>query len=343
MTKNRVAKLTIFLFLSSLLISFTDLPSVNKKDSEGPKEFNYLTTTIVDTIKENRTDIALQQVKLSFDSGVIDINQCHALLHSAGHASYEFSLGNWDKVLFQDTGLCSYGFEHGVEAQIVLENSIDNNKAADILQEYCRRLKVGDANAECYHGAGHAFTQQGLTILSALERCDSLIESGLPEDCYRGAFSEYVNKLRGIDGDTDAPIPGAVVKKIEITDVFNECLLLDKKYQEACVAQFTSFLYTDHDLETALLGCNYFTGWVGDTCAFKVGGTYASIYIDKTEEFVLPENLGQLSKSIRHGFARGVINQFEHHSGEHRRGDAIKWCGSLMLKDDQRYCLSNIW
>lgn len=340
MYSRNAAIITIIIFFLGLVISFRNYKDENSYEND----YKYLTGNILKIIKKNGVKKSVDVVEHSYNLGLIDINQCHSLLHTVGHAAYEFNSSDKDSIILSKNHICFYGFQHGVEGQIVLSKSWSEELFIQELHNFCKEIKEIYPNIECYHGAGHAFVQQGIPILNILKLCDKI--SGTtesPEDCYRGAFSEYVNRLRGIDGDTDAPIIGVIPKNIPNEKVFDECLQLPSKYQKSCIAQFSSFLEKNDDLETALNDCNYFKGWVANICAFKITGSYMSVNIGKMSGNEVPKNYQTLSQQVRFGYIDGVVNQYQQLNVTNARETVRKWCLSIEQNLDSKYCLSIIW
>lgn len=336
MSKKSAAIVVLFVFLFGLTVSLFKTDKATKKD-----DYQYLTGNILKIVKKSGVDKTIDRLDEDFKLGLIDINQCHSLLHTVGHAAYEFYP---DKIVSLKNNICSYGFQHGVEAQIVLQKSYDTQVMADELHIFCQKLEKQYSGIECYHGAGHAFIQQGYKIDKALKACDGIATgSQKPEDCYRGAFSEYVNRLRGIDGDTDAPLVGVTPVVLDKTNVFKECLALEIKYQNACVSQFTSFLENPSDISIPLSDCNYYSSWVANTCAFKVTGAYVSSRIDTLAGTKIPSNFKELSFEVKKGYIYGMVNQYQQKSGEDSLILAKSWCQSLPDSVSQNYCISNLW
>ncbi len=334
----------IGVILGSLVIKKTVAEFIfNQQDLETNSSFEFLRGNINQIIKKDGIAKTVDRIDQVRKDNIIDINKCHDLLHLVGHAAYEFNRQNWNIILSPKSDICFYGFEHGVEAQIVFESSDDVNKMFSNLHEYCSRLKNKFSEIYCYHGVGHAFVQEGQPIESALKNCDKVVENTNddPLDCYRGAFSEYVNRLAAIDGDTNAPIPGITPTKIEKDHAYDICLKLPLKYQKACVAQFTAFIF-DGNLDSSLISCSHYDNLVSNICAFKVSEAYTSNNIERLTIINPPTFFAKLPQSVRWGYISGVISGYVPFRSEELFKKASFWCSLMPYKSDRDFCLKGL-
>lgn len=272
----------------------------------------------------------------NFENGNYDINQCHSLMHVLGHAAYEFQNNDYRSYKIKDFSKCMDGFLHGVEAQIVLEELIDLDRMSLNIKNLCEYVGKVNKGVECYHGAGHAFLQKGFSPRLALEQCDKLIAKD-SDDCYRGVFSEYVNFLRGVDGDSDSTIPGVTPIKLEPDKIFRECFDYDSKYRNSCISQFAVFLNDLDGLKTRIDTCNLYDPNTASICTLKVGANYAADNLPKIPELKLPEGFSNYNPDIRRSYITGVVGQYLHYFGSDNK-KALSFCESLDIENDKKFC-----
>lgn len=282
---------------------------------------------------------AYNLVVYNFENGKYDINKCHSLMHILGHAAYEFNGNNFEVYKNGDMSKCMDGFWHGVEAQIVLEELVDPERMSLSIKNFCKFAKGVNPKVECYHGAGHAFVQKGFSTTLALEQCDRIISDGY-EDCYRGVFSEHVNLLRGIDGDSDSVIPGVIPIKLGQSEIFKECLIYDSKYKNACVSQFSVFVSDIDGLEAQIKTCELYNTDISSVCVLKVAANYASGNLSNNAELTIPRGFSGYGDLTRRSYIEGIVGQYIHHFGPN--GGVLDFCKKLEVENDKKYCLSEV-
>lgn len=341
-SKRKLAPIAfIFLILGVSAALFLKPVIKDQIKLNSDNSYQFLKLNIIKIIKKDGIPKSTKRVVDAFKKGDIDINECHNLMHTLGHAAYEFHPKDWDILVSPYSTLCFFGFEHGVEAQIALSKLGDTESMYKDLHYYCQKFRNKFPGSDCYHGVGHAY-MQSMSISAALSNCDKVVEvNESPEDCYRGAFSEYTNRLKGIDGDTDSPIPGVTPLVIDEKNVYDECLKLNTKYQKACAAQFTSFIY-DGGKETAISKCQNYPDWISEICAFKISEANTNNYFESTKELTIPGGLEKMKFAVRKGYIDGVSVGFLSFKNSAPPDIEKKWCNKLPYQTDINYCLTHI-
>lgn len=331
----------LFLLIAGIFFAYKN-PEVFPLDkSNETNSYEYLKGNIKKIYERYGAYKTATRVQAAFKGGNIDINECHSVMHLLGHYAYESRKENFETLASGISTYCMSGFMHGVEAQISLE-LMDNQKSmSEDLKKYCTEVRKQNGDVICYHGLGHAIIQTTKNLMVSLKTCDTVALEDDPSDCYRGVFSEYVNLLKGIDGDTDAPIPGVTPVKIEKADTFDTCLTLPTKYQDDCVSQFTSFIY-EGDMDQALDICQTFKGWVGKRCAKTSAGNYTFANLATLKKIPLPKYYVLYSWEVKTGYIEGVIEGYTGFIGTPIYGNLEEWCSGLPNSADREYCLKNI-
>lgn len=314
--------------------------------SDIPRDFRSygeLHATLNQLIASNGIVHTISTIRLARDSGVIDVNQCHSLLHQVGHSAYEFHPNDWKLLTVLKTHLCMDGYWHGVEAQMAMDWPRDSVRVADTLRRYCDEIRKGDTTTSCYHGAGHAFIQLYQNKLSvALGKCDELVpREDDPNDCYRGVLSEYKNYLMAYDGDNEVPIAGRTPVVIETSHTFDECARLEERYRDACVSQFAGFLVTS-DLSKAVATCSSFPLWVHRRCAHTVTTSYISNTFNQLKTLEVPSHMSSYSANARAGVIDGAFEGLTIFRNENFSTVWQSFCLRLTNPEDIRYCTGKL-
>ncbi len=330
-------KVYIFILFIALSAAFTFVAKTGlSKTVVQEDDSQTLFIKIAKETKIKGPSYVFNKIQTGFINENYDINKCHSLLHALGHSAYEYYGKDFKSYGNLDYQMCFQGFQHGVEAQIALQELDDENTLKKTLNSFCDFLKSDNPEAECFHGAGHAFFQNGFNVLSALKRCD-LIEFGGHTDCYRGVFSERVNRIMGIDGDTDSKIAGFIPEKVDPNNVYKECFGYPFKYREACITQFTILIPDTGGLDNMINTCLRYIDYVEDICIFKISGNLASFTIGENKDVPLPDNFTLLSFRARKIFIEGVINQYDQYPDTPKRNE---FCSRLGNVADKSYCMS---
>ena len=302
--------------------------------------YNFLLVHIKQLIAREGIPRVMARIEKAFQNETITVHQCHSLLHWLWHGCFVLHRCNLVLLLPLNSMLCMDSYHLGLLSQIVLD--VRNSKS-DVMQkelvEYCRRLHVVIPDPSCFHGAGHAFVQQYRDVHMALNACDQLGQQASfnLDNCYQGVFSEYRNQLAGIDGDTDAPIPGVTPALPPRDSALEMCLSISLVYQHACVAQFSGIIYNG-DILDSLMYCDAYAEPVAKRCAHTIASAYASIKLPEVKQLSAPSSISDYSLATRRGYIDGtfevyvMLRQFSFYK------DGPVWCRSLPLSEDQEYC-----
>jgi hypothetical protein len=137
--------------------------------------------------------------------------------------------------LYDDFGLASmakctidyaFGCYHGALEEYIADKGVDS---LPTVVTYCQKNYPKIA-ITCYHGIGHGLlTYYKYQLQPALTNCDTLLDTNLAPNCYRGVFMEFSNEYSD---------------KVAQNDPLWPCNTVDKVYQEACYGYQMTYLST---------------------------------------------------------------------------------------------------
>lgn len=336
----------VLLETTFLLLNNTKITPKNKIDLEtrldslslGSKNvFSTLLDQLSTIIEFEGINSAIKLTELALKKEKINIDQCHIILHQIGHEAYQKFSNDLKHLTRRDSNICIASFQHGVEAQV----AIDNPGSPEPLKNYCQALRTVLPGIWCYHGAGHAYLQITGDVNKALEKCDSLsggVETNL-ENCYRGIFSEYGNWALGYDGDTGKSLPGGPRVKLDLENPYGFCKSLEEKYRPACYSQLTK-VYISGDLDSSLQKCLKDPDLeVQKICVNIVSGVYSRSFLATSNFISTPKILSSMSQALRQEYIKGVKDAFVGYrtSGIEKDWQAII-CSSLNEERDRQFC-----
>lgn len=237
----------------------------------------------------------------------IDFTSCHKLLHEVGHRAYSYYKRDFVQIAQHVDKGCQEAYQHGVEAQIVLENDAPRGD----LKDFCQVVRKTEPTIQCYHGAGHGFMDKSNGDVDyALGQCVLLGDNAGVQSCYSGVFSEYGNRVLGVDGHTGLRLSGkpATVTKTEHPLEF--CQTLASQYREACSSQLVKLQFTVN-LTDSLHACVYegYSKETQVTCVQMSGFFYAGNTLSHANTVPVPP-IAFLPGYLRIPFLRGVLMGF---------------------------------
>lgn len=306
-----------------------------KKGNSDP--FRYVRDNLSQIIEVGGIDGAIGLSEKAIQSKMIDMSNCHVLLHGIGHLAYEYFDKDLNKLSRFDSKICQAAFQHGVEAQIT---QIEK-EPYEILKLYCETLRKVIPGIYCYHGAGHAFMQMSNDANVALVNCDKL--AGGPEkdlgDCYRGIFSEYGNRALNYDGDTGLIFPGEPLVKLDFQRPYDFCLEFDKQYQNSCFSQLTKVVYRGPDIDGSIKEClkKDYSSEIQETCVKIIAAIHIQQVLSRQDQFAPPSLILQLSENLRQAFIFGAREAFTSFIQTDIEKDWSGFCGEFE-SGDREFC-----
>jgi hypothetical protein len=322
-----VISLSVFLVLSNQKDKSSEIVTRNtSKDS------------ILTLVKYGQIDQAMDLARQLLNKQQITLDECHTSLHLAGHQAYALN-PDLVKLSRNDLELCGRGFQHGVEAQIVVEGQDITNK----LRQYCSILEKDGIKVSCLHGAGHEFLREGLDINKAIMLCDEVSGDNTlhAQHCYTGIFSEYSLQVLGMDGDSNLPIPGGPAIQADKSDPLKVCSEVQLPYQSSCGEMLSrvavDFLDQDKSYETCLKG--YYSEELKAACVQNMSETLNQKPLFERQDLLLPKAYPRFTKKMRQAYIRGLGQEFNVLIVSGVEQDREKVCSIFKDKDDNGYCL----
>lgn len=287
--------------------------------------------------------------------GLIDVNeyalvnnlygiyQCHVISHMTGHEAVVFYGSDYDAVMHHDTHFCETGYRHGAEAQVALSGG--NYK--EELYRMCDAIKANNPNAECFHGAGHAFMGETLDVDRSLVMCDELInEAHSIEEvtpCYNAVFAELTNLVGGKDGGTGIEYTGGPPLSLAETPL-EYCSKFGERYRIQCLFEFSglgvSEFSTPEDIEQKLQDCinAEYEVELEAACIKSVSavGAQHSLAVDHT--ITVPQFINTLQDELRSAYILGAGTEMKQYllSGASRNWH--EFCDQFSTQSDQLIC-----
>ncbi len=356
-SKISITQLKLFLvfFLSILVATFIAIlftqkikirphsPNIDAElkaiQSNYKEVFLGIREKLLPIVRKFGIDGAFLIIEKALTQKLIDMDECHMLLHQLGHKAYTYLNKDFAKLTTYDSLYCVQSFQHGVEAQIVLDNDA---VVAQNLQKYCSVLKEKNPGITCYHGAGHGLLQIKGNLSGALKGCDdfgSNIDT-IPIYCYRGVFSEYASRAMGYDTDTGKLVEGELPWKVDPQNPFLLCQTLEKKYQISCVSQFTKLVYKRKDMNSSILRCvsKELPDWIMGECLKTIAGMDAQWQLVQSDQVILPLKILSLGKDLRQKYIEGVKEGFWTFKKSGINKDWQFFCNSFTSGADVSFC-----
>lgn len=312
---------------------------IQKLIQEQKDVFSYIRDNIHDVVKRIGIQGTINLVHEAFKENSISLNQCHILLHLTGHQAYEFYNSDVNQMVQLKFGtICWEAYQHGVEAIVALEepNPVKN------LELLCKKWRQVDPKAGCYHGVGHSFLATSRNdIKIALSKCDLLIptyDDSIP-NCYRGAFSEFGNRVLNYDGDTGKHYEGTSTVEFKYRYPLIFCQELDERYRQSCYSQLTKIIFQS-EIGKAIQDCNIeqYNDEAKLICIRALGLLYAEGMLSNNETIIAPIELSALTDDYRRAFISSAKVVFFTFLNEGTKKDSSSFCNSLQLEKDQLFC-----
>jgi len=289
--------------------------------------------------------------------GMIDVNeyalthnlygiyQCHVISHMTGHEAVVFYGSDYDAVMKHDNHFCEVGYRHGAEAQVALSGGDYKNE----LYKMCDAIKRKNPEAECFHGAGHAFMNETLDVDESLRMCGELInETHSEEDiipCYNAVFAELTNLVGGTDGGTGIEYTGGAPLSLLEESPLSYCAKFDKEhYRVQCVFEFSglgiSEFSTPADIEDRLKRCSdsSYDEVLESACIQSVSAVGAQHMLATNSSIEVPPHIFDLPPSLRKAYIVGVATEMHQYMLSGAPRDAEGFCANFTEPEDHALC-----
>ena len=293
---------------------------------------------------------SLDLVSLAFAEKDIFMNSCHALSHSIGHHAPKFFNNDFDKLVEYSNRVCSRGYFHGAEAQLVLSGE----DYPERLSELCAAQKRKDSKMTCFHGAGHAFFNQTLDAHKALVLCDGLSDKideqyiDDVKDCYEAVFSEIANIAGGYDGETGRHYQGDA--RFEIVSTRHEdCAGFVERFHIPCGLEVSALGNVGVDktpeevgvsLKTCLTDAS--TKTLSEACFYNIASSYVRHEVERDGDVSFQTWVLDEPKEIRLLYIVAVGHEVAEHLniGHHINADAF--CMNFTEVDEVELCKKQV-
>jgi hypothetical protein len=273
------------------------------------------------------------------------IYQCHVISHMTGHEAVVYYGQDYETVIAHDNHFCEVGYRHGAEAQVALSGGDYQHE----LYKMCDVIKKKNPDADCFHGAGHAFMGETLDVNKSLEMCDGLIDEDHPEEavlpCYNAVFAELTNLVGGTDGGTgirytgEAPLEVAEESSLEYCSKFGKL-----HYQEQCLFEFSglgiSDLSTPKEVNVKLQGCSNedYELYLEIACIKSVSAVGAQHLLAKNHTLDVPEFVLALDTPLREAYIKGAGTEMKQYIVSGAVRDNESFCNSFTEDSDIELC-----
>lgn len=283
----------------------------------------------------------IEVIRGAFAQGEIDLIHCHMLTHIAGHAVQILQTKINKNTGMYVPDLCGSGYSHGLEAQIVAENTPDVHER---LYRLCATLQKDSQNTTCYEGAGHAFMEKMLNVEAAATQCDKLSSGGPVRDpymCYKGVFAQYTNFIGGDDGETGRRYVGGPPIVLPALTPIAYCASLPDKYQLVCAHEVCGFRAIG-DITRALSEAveNDYSMEMQAACVGNAAGARGESELGRAETIAVPPSVFSFPKELRHAYINGSMWGFNEYNTAGAQKDYQHFCNSFPEASDRDFCLN---
>ena len=285
---------------------------------------------------------AVKLTREAFAHGNINFVHCHTLMHIAGHIvmALQTKNGTSDNINIYDSDLCGFGYSHGLEAQIVLENP-DPHDARNKLYDLCAALQVTSPGITCYEGAGHTFMSKTLNIESAIDLCDALSSDGPLRDpfmCYKGVFAEYTNLIGGNDTETGRQREGGPILTLPMDTPIAYCASLPNKYSLMCAHEVCGLHAANMTLALTEAVTGNYPIEMQAACVHNAAGAKAENELSHATTVAIPPIVFSLSKELRRQYIAGTIGEFNSYARSGAQKDWRSFCNVFTKEEDRVVC-----
>lgn len=324
---------------------FDTQAELNDIRSKTPKVFEHVREKLAHIVDEGGIPGAVQLTKFAFKQEAITMYQCHTLAHMIGHFSKLEMSENMNVLRNIGVDFCEGGLKHGLEAQIALEGMRNNQEFRPKLYDFCSFLLQIQANADCYHGAGHEFMRETMDAKKAIALCDTLIGGPINTvtNCYTGLFSELTNMLGGLDGETGYELATGPSKSIQTSSIDFCASTFDEQHQIPCMLEVGGFKNARHsspeELEKALSKCvdNKYKIQLQAACLKSIAAVSTQHALPEKTTIVPPKPILSLSTELRRAYMMGAGGEMSEFIKNGQKKDWKTFC-SYFPEDDSVFC-----
>lgn len=291
-------------------------------------------------IRDHDLPFSVALVASAVETGVIENNGCHTLLHLIGHEAYQILGDDFPAIFEANRGqLCLGGYLHGVEAQIAQDNPDDPAP----LFAFCEEVKErGVGNGPCFHGVGHSAFEYSQDMHESLARCDAL--AGGPEEnlwnCYRGVFSELGNALLGVDTNTEQAIEPLVLPGVSVKEPFTLCDSLGERFHDSCVSQLSKLFFMGDDLAGSFGRCvaNSRTSRAAELCVSVLAGVAARNEFERGDVTSLATGIASLPRTLWEDALLGAREGYVSYARDHQENRPFEGLCALLSGEIEINC-----
>lgn len=278
------------------------------------------------------------------NTGKIDRNNCHALMHLIGHQAWARKVNDLAILIHKYGSVCQSGLPHGIEAQITLQEP--DIKFRNIkLKEFCRLYKANVSVAVCFHGVGHAYYQTTRDAKKALLGCDLLREDSTTdlEPCYQGVFSEYGNDILGIDGETGIKVPGPHKTIANMSRPLLNCYQYEQKYQSMCFTTFVMLTGSQQADVNDFSPCLFpeYNDYVKGLCVEYLAAVTARSALSFADSYIIPKAVTQMPIPLQKAYIKGLKGAVFGYLRDNHKKDWQSICRSFPVTTRQ-YCIDEL-
>lgn len=273
-------------------------------------------------------------------SQLISNDECHTLMHLAGHEAYLYYGGDMERIVAASDGTeCIGGYIHGVEAEIVF-NGTDKVGELHRLCEIIREKGIN--NGPCYHGVGHSAFELTKEVEDSLAICNTL-SGGIEDDlslCWRGVFSELGNQVIGFDTSSNIATPPIEYAGLSKEEPYAFCEGLAERYRYACYTQLSKFFFASADLDSSFARCvaPAHSEEQQAICMNILSGMATRLLLSFEDSISAPHILDTLPVALQKAAVDGFAESF---GGYLRSGYQREWrpyCDSFSRSAVRAYC-----
>lgn len=321
-----------------------DAAAIVGQMGQGEQVFEAIRDNLPEIINRWGVQGAIDLNEYAFVNDVYGIYNCHVLSHLIGHEAVVYYGEDYDKVVNNDTHFCELGYRHGAEAQVALSGGDYKNN----LYRMCAAIKQKNPDADCYHGAGHAFMNESLDVDKSLALCDELINEEHTEEevtpCYNAVFAELTNLVGGKDGGTGIDYTGGPPLTLEAKSPLEYCSKFDRKYGIQCVFEFSglgiSQASTPEDIEQKLMDCSngeYDTD-LEEACIRSVSAVGTQHHLAHNQTVPVPQYVFTLNADLRKAYIMGAGTEMKQYLISGTERDWKSFCASFTAAEDITLC-----
>lgn len=334
-------------FGSKLIQPSFDAATLVSAMGKGDKSvFEEVRDSMKEIIQEGGIQGMIDVNEYALVNNLYGIYQCHVISHLTGHEAVVYYGNDYDAVVAHDNHFCEIGYRHGAEAQVALSGGDYKNE----LYKMCDAIQRKNPDAECFHGAGHAYMNESLDVDLSLQMCDELINETHTEadvtPCYNAVFAELTNLVGGTDGGTGIEYTGGAPLTMEEKTPLEYCSKFKPHYRLQCVFEFSGLGVNEHTTQDDIAGrikdCanDVYGEELESACIRSVSAVGAQHILAHSDTLSVPPHVLTLSKPLRDAFILGVGTEMKQYIISGAPRDWQSFCDGFSDSEDNSLCTS---